>query len=299
MNSFETRITADGSKTFYSPEFGETFHTKYGAKSEAEITYIQGCKIPEKIKVKNHLRILDVCYGLGYNTAAALDYVFREKPQCYLEIVALELDENVPIQALKNNLLSEWSSEIRDILEQLIKEKQVITPNFKLTLIIGDARETISTLVKENWQGDAIFFDPFSPPKCPQLWTVEFFSKVAQCLDSEGILATYSCSAAVRTALQLAGLKLGANFCVGRRSPGTLASYTEKKLPPLSEMELEHLQTRASIPFRDLSLRDTAEIIKKRRENEQLLSNLEPTSKWKKRWFSPQNLRKLTDDNKC
>ena len=148
MTSFETRITADGSKTFYSPEFGETFHTKYGAKSEAEITYIQGCKIPEKIKNQTHLRILDVCYGLGYNTASALDYVFRENPQCYLEIVALELDENVPIQALKNNLLSEWSSDVSNILTQFIKEKQVITPNFKLTLKIGDAREIITALVK-------------------------------------------------------------------------------------------------------------------------------------------------------
>lgn len=296
MTSLETRITADGSKTFYSPEFGETFHTKYGAKSEAEITYIQGCRIPEKIKGKNHLRILDICYGLGYNTAAAVDYIFREKPQCYLEIVALELDENVPIQALENNLLSEWSLEIKDILTQLVKQKQVITPNFKLTLIIGDARETINTLVKENWRGDAIFLDPFSPPKCPQLWTVEFLGKVAQCLDIEGILATYSCSAAVRSALQLAGLKLGANFCVGRRSPGTLASYTEEKLPPLSQMELEHLQTRASIPFRDLSLRDSAENIKQRREKEQLLSDLESTSKWKKRWFTSSNLRELTDD---
>lgn len=296
MTSLETRITADGSKTFYSPEFGETFHTKYGAKSEAEITYIQGCRIPEKIKGKNHLRILDICYGLGYNTAAAVDYIFREKPQCYLEIVALELDENVPIQALENNLLSEWSLEIKDILTQLVKQKQVITPNFKLTLIIGDARETINTLVKGNWRGDAIFLDPFSPPKCPQLWTVEFLGKVAQCLDIEGILATYSCSAAVRSALQLAGLKLGANFCVGRRSPGTLASYTEEKLPPLSQMELEHLQTRASIPFRDLSLRDSAENIKQRREKEQLLSELESTSKWKKRWFTSSNLRELTDD---
>lgn len=296
MKSFETRLTADGSKTFYSPEFGETFHTKYGAKSEAEITYIQGCQIPEKIKLKNHLRILDICYGLGYNSAAALDYVLRENPQCYLEIVALELDENVPIQALQKGLLNEWSAKIIAILEQLIREKQVITPNFKLTLQIGDARETIIPLVNQHWRGDAIFLDPFSPPKCPQLWTVEFLAKVAECLEPDGVLATYSCSAAVRTALQLAGLKLGANFCVGRRSPGTLASYNGEKLPPLSEMELEHLQTKASIPFRDSSLRDSAENIKKRREKEQLLSNLEATSKWKKRWFQPQNLRKLTDD---
>ncbi|AFZ54039.1 tRNA (5-methylaminomethyl-2-thiouridine)(34)-methyltransferase MnmD [Cyanobacterium aponinum] len=297
MTSFETRITEDGSKTFYSSEFGETFHTKYGAKTEAEITYIKGCQIPEKIKYQNHLRILDICFGLGYNTAAAIDYILKENPQCFIEIIGLELDENVPIQALNNNLLNDWQPTIVDILQELIINKQVISPNFKLSLLIGDARDAIASLVEQNWQGDAIFLDPFSPPKCPQLWTVEFLSLVAKCLNQEGILATYSCSAAVRTALQLAGLKLGANFCIGRRSPGTLASYNERILPPLSLMELEHLQTRASIPFRDLSLRDTAEIIKKRREKEQLLSNLESTSKWKKRWFNPKKLRKLTDDN--
>lgn len=283
--SLETRITEDGSKTFFSPEFGETFHSKYGAKKEAEITYIQGCQIPEKIKNKNKIKILDICFGLGYNTCALLDYVLKFKPECFIEIYCLELDEKVPNQSLQEGLFDYWSSDIVSILTQLIKEKKVITSQLKLHLLMGDARETIVQPIEQNFKADAIFLDPFSPPKCPQLWTVEFLALVAKCLDDDGIIATYSCSAAVRQALLLAGLYLGRNFCVGRRSPGTLASYNQSNLPPLSVMEWEHLQTNASIPFRDPNLSDNPDIIKKRREKEQSESGLEASSQWKKRWF--------------
>lgn len=290
MNIFDKIITADGSKTFYSSEFGETFHSKYGAKSEAEITYLQGCQIERKIKQKNSLKILDICYGLGYNTATLLDFILKNNSQCSIvqrccaiELIALELDETVPKQALENNLLENWSSETREILEELLREKQINLPSIKMQLLIGDARETLAKLVPKNFQADAVFLDPFSPPKCPQLWTVEFLTLVANSLDDEGIIATYSCSAGVRKAFQLAGLTIGNNFSVGRRSPGTVATKGKQPLSPLSAMELEHLQTRAAIPYRDPLLQGTKEIIKLRREEEQAISDLESTSQWKKR----------------
>lgn len=293
MSNFDKIITADGSETFYSSEFKETFHTKYGAKTEAEITYIQGCQIADKIKQKNSIKILDICYGLGYNTATVLDFILKNNHQCSIvkrhcsiELIALELDETVPKQALENNLLEYWSSETREILKQLLREKELNLPLIKMQLFIGDARETLAKLVPKNFQADAVFLDPFSPPKCPQLWTVEFLTLVANSLHDEGIIATYSCSAGVRKAFQLAGLTIGNNLSVGRRSPGTVATKGKQPLSPLSPMELEHLQTRAAIPYRDPSLKDTKEIIKLRREEEQCISDLEITSQWKKRWFS-------------
>lgn len=285
MNLFTSQLTADGSKTFYSPEFDENFHSKYGAKTEAEITYIQGCRLPDKIRQQKQVKIIDICYGLGYNTAAAIDCLYQENPQCKLEIIALELDEIVPYQALEQGLLDNWSMEIKDLLTKLVKKKQVETSSIKLKLLIGDARQTIQQLITTNFSADAIFLDPFSPPKCPQMWTVDFLSLVAKCLKPQGIIATYSCSAAVRTALKLAGLTLGVNYSVGRRSPGTIATYDFTPWPDLLPVDLEHLQTRASVPFRDPQLKDSGEIIEHRREAEQRLSRLEATSQWKKRWF--------------
>jgi tRNA U34 5-methylaminomethyl-2-thiouridine-forming methyltransferase MnmC len=285
MNSFVSQLTADGSQTFYSPEFEENFHSKHGAKTEAEIIYLQGSRLLEKIKQQPTIKIIDICYGLGYNSAAAIDLITQLNYPCCLEIIALELDETVPRQALENNLLTPWSMETRNLLRQLIEQKEVNQPSIKLKLLIGDARQTIQEVMQQNFIADAIFLDPFSPPKCPQLWTVEFLSLVAKCLHSQGIIATYSCSAAVRKALQLGGLTIGTNFSVGRRSPGTIATYDYSPFPPLSQIDREHLQTRASVPFRDPQLQDSAEIIKKRRNEEQCLSILESTSQWKKRWF--------------
>ena len=73
-------------------------------------------------------------------------------------------------------------------------------------LLIGDARSLILQVHKSGFQADAIFLDPFSPPQCPQLWTLEFIQKVSECLHENGLMATYSCAAAVRTALLTAGL---------------------------------------------------------------------------------------------
>lgn len=286
MNFFRTEKTEDGSLTFYSPEFEETFHSKFGAKKEAEIIYIQGCQLPKKAQTQSSLKILDICYGLGYNTAEALASIWSVNPHCQIEIIALEIDERVPFQALNDQLLQLWQQPIIDLLTQLAIDKYISTDNLQAKLLIEDARITIQKLASQNFQADAIFLDPFSPPKCPQLWTVEFLHLVAQCLHPQGRIATYSCSAAIRNALKLAGLYLGQNQPVGKRSPGTIASFINSQLIPLSLLEQEHLNTRASIPYRDYSLQDIASMIIQRRENEQTLSNLETTSQWKKRWFS-------------
>ena len=158
--------------------------------------------------------------------------------------------------------------------------------NLDAHLLIGDARQQIQTLVEQAFQADVIFLDPFSPPRCPQLWTVEFLNLVAQCLHPQGVLVTYSCAAAVRTALKLAGLQIGSLAVPGRRWPSTLASRTDTNLPPLSQQELEHLATRAAVPYRDPSLLDDAETIQRRRSQEQAESSLQSTGAWRRRWLA-------------
>lgn len=285
-NKLTPKITDDGSYTFFSDEFEELFHSHSGAKQEAQYKFIEPCQIKEKITIKNTIKILDVCYGLGYNTATCLETIWAINPNIKIELFALENDINVPLQAIDENLLNNFSPSVIDVLTSLANNYKIETKIFKGQLLQGDARQTIQTVINQNFQADAIFLDPFSPPKCPQLWTVEFIKLVSQCLGKEGYLATYSCAASVRTALQLTGLKIGATRSIGRRSPGTLANWNSNNLSPLSQQETEHLQTRAAIPYRDPTLKDTAQSIKKRRQKEQDCSSLEPSSHWKKRWFN-------------
>jgi tRNA U34 5-methylaminomethyl-2-thiouridine-forming methyltransferase MnmC len=280
---FSPYITDDGSYTFFSEEFGQTFHSKYGAKEESIFKYAIPTLLAEKAD-RGHLRILDICYGLGYNSAAALATIWRSNPDCTVEIIALELDRTVPISAIEHNLLSDWEEPIPELLARLVRAEIIELDRFKAQLILGDARQTISEPIDREFKADAIFLDPFSPVACPQLWTVEFIDRVAKCCASDGIIATYSCASAVRTAMVEAGLCVGDSTPVGRKSPGTIASFNAAQLTPLSPQELEHLQTRAAIPYRDPNLSDSMAKIIIRRELEQDDCGLETTSQWKKRW---------------
>jgi tRNA U34 5-methylaminomethyl-2-thiouridine-forming methyltransferase MnmC len=280
---FDPCLTDDGSYTFFSEQFGQTFHSKYGAKEESIFKYAIPTLLAEKASL-GHLRILDICYGLGYNSAAALATIWRSNPNCTIEIIALELDRSVPVSAIEHHLLNDWEEPIPQLLTRLGRAELIETAKLKAQLIFGDARQTIDRVIDRSFQADAIFLDPFSPTACPQLWTVEFIDRVAKCCAADGIIATYSCAAAVRAALVSARLFVGDSTPVGRKSPGTIASFTSSQLTPLSQQELEHLQTRAAIPYRDPSLADSMAKIIIRRELEQDECGLETTSQWKKRW---------------
>ncbi|MFM2311745.1 MAG: hypothetical protein RLZZ04_1021 [Cyanobacteriota bacterium] len=282
---FTPQLTEDGSYTFFSQEFQETFHSSFGAKQEAEVRYIEPCQLQQLATRQSSIRILDVCYGLGYNSAAALEAIWSVNPRCQVELIALEIAADVPRQAIQHNLLGQWQFSVANMLAELANKSKVSQDLFSAQLLLGDARQTITSLVQQNWQADAIFLDPFSPPKCPQLWTVEFVNLLSQCLGPQGRLATYSASAAVRTALLTAGLNIGSITGAGRKSPGTIAAFKYKNLPPLSLMEQEHLQTRAAIPYRDRSLENSPEEIIARRQQEQQKSDCEATSQWRKRWL--------------
>ncbi|GAB1543304.1 MnmC family methyltransferase [Scytonema sp. NUACC21] len=297
LDNFIPESTADGSFTFFSKEFGELFHSHYGARQESFFKYSVPTRLATAAK-KSKLRLLDVCYGLGYNTAAALQTIWEVNPNCYVEVIGLELNPAVSQAAITHQLYNSWDYKYSQILAQLAFEHQVLQDRIQANLLVGDARSTIQLVHKSNFKADAIFLDPFSPPHCPQLWTIEFIQQLALCLDLNGLLATYSCAAAVRTAFLSAGLQIGSTAPIGRRAPGTVATHARREEDgeinfyshPLSQAEKEHLLTRAAIPYRDPQLNDSAEIILRRRQQEQQASSLEPTSVWRKRWISRSQL---------
>jgi tRNA U34 5-methylaminomethyl-2-thiouridine-forming methyltransferase MnmC len=282
------QLTEDGSFTFFSEEFNETFHSRQGAKREAFLKFAQATDLVMRSH-QSHLRLMDICYGLGYNTAAALETIWATNPECQVEVYGLELDETVPQAAIAPDLVKNWSPKVQEVLRAIADHHQCTLPHLNAKLLIGDARQTIQPLVQSGFQADAIFFDPFSPRRCPQLWTIEFFQQVAKCLAPEGKLATYSRSAAGRSALLATGLSIGTIPIQEKQrshewSQGTVAAFDAKQLPALSPMEQEHLQTRAAIPYRDPHLSDLAGEILDRHQQEQQASARESTSSWRRRW---------------
>jgi len=287
MDTLSLFPTEDGSVTFWSETFQETFHSSHGAKHEAEAKFVIPAKIAEKAQTQTKINILDVCYGLGYNSAAAIDCISdlkqsNQTPIANLHIMALENNLEVPQKAIATGLVNIWQPAIAQVLTTAATTTQIVeTEDLKLQLLIGDARQTISQ-VPQKW-ADAIFLDPFSPPHCPQLWTVEFIQLLANSLKPDGYLVTYSSSAAVRTAMLMAGLQIGAIAPIGRKSPSTIAAFAPTALPPISDTEAAFLKTRAAIPYRDRTLQSTASEIIERRKSEQNQSELPASSSLRKK----------------
>ena len=260
MPKFERYPTDDGSDTFFSTEFGQTFHSKYGAIEES----IEKFSVPTLLAQKasqGHLRLLDVCYGLGYNTAAALSTIWNSNPNCIVEIIALELDQTVALNAIEQQIFDNWVAPIPTLLDELAQTQVINTDRLTAKLLFGDARLTIDRVLELNFQADAIFLDPFSPRVCPQLWTIEFIDKLAHCCAKDGRIATYSCAVAVRVAMVAAGLEVADTISERRKKPGSIAGFNLTELPPFSQQELEHFQTCAAIPYRDPTCADSIEQI--------------------------------------
>ena len=59
--------TKDNSFTFFNEEFQEHYHSISGALEEANKKFI------EPLELKDGMTILDICFGLGYNTLAAIE----------------------------------------------------------------------------------------------------------------------------------------------------------------------------------------------------------------------------------
>ncbi len=285
-------LTKDGSYSLKSVFFQENFHSLLGALEETKLKFTAPSNL-QRFKGKS-LNVLDICFGLGYNSASLLNELIKHKS--YLNLYALEIDKKPLEYSLRNeSYLKLWAPKVKTIFESLYRRDYFEDQFFKCSLLWGDAREKIN-IIPSSIKFDLIYLDGFSPQKCPQLWTIEFLSKVTEKLNSQGYLITYSSSAAVRKTLRNLGLEI---FTIKPRfnnrtfwSQGTVAisKFDENKLKSnsnfekLSLMEEEHLLTKASIPYRDKDLNSTKEDIIKNRLDEQLLSNLLSTNKWREKW---------------
>jgi tRNA U34 5-methylaminomethyl-2-thiouridine-forming methyltransferase MnmC len=215
-------ITKDSSITFYSEEYNETYHSITGAVEEAFKKFAEPAL--EAVKGKNKISILDVCFGLGYNSAAAIDKVLEHNIRCDITIVGLEKDKKILEQINNLEPLIMSYHVIKDMVEN---DYQYDRDGVKISLLVGDALKTIKQAAKEVKKSevkfDIIFLDPFSPKKNPELWTEAFFKELRRLINKDGVLTTYSCAGIVRRNLKAAGFTVKDGPCVGRRSPSTIA----------------------------------------------------------------------------
>lgn len=67
-------FTNDGSTGLFSPDADDIYHSTYGALSEAYEKFILPANLDLYFQNKKDIKILDICFGIGYNTKSFLNY---------------------------------------------------------------------------------------------------------------------------------------------------------------------------------------------------------------------------------
>ena len=75
MRDYEPYFTEDGSIGLYSYAEKDVFHSKFGALTEAWEKFV----LPANLDIYDfeNLKVLDVCYGIGYNTKALMSFLIN------------------------------------------------------------------------------------------------------------------------------------------------------------------------------------------------------------------------------
>lgn len=87
--------TNDGSTGLYNSDVDDIYHSVYGAKEEAEEKFIKPLCFEKNFLDKKQIKVLDICYGIGYNTKAFLKKIIQTKYNGEVYIDALEYDKNL------------------------------------------------------------------------------------------------------------------------------------------------------------------------------------------------------------
>lgn len=225
----ERLITDDGSATYRHPKLDEPYHTKSGAIVEALEKHARALKVWER---QNPV-IFDVCSGLSYSAACALEEIRKHANNSLVTIYLFENDRAILEKNLElpDELLYEQDGNaarvtcyhhlkkaIRGYLER--NENIYESENLCIVLLFGDFRSTIEEVGEK---ADYIFYAPFSPKFTPDMWTVDVFRTLFDHASLGCKLSTYSYARKTREALAKAGFIIEDGPVLGRRSPSLIA----------------------------------------------------------------------------
>ena len=202
--SYEIVKTKDGSNTLFSKEYNQHYHNPDdGAINESMSKHV----LPA-FQFKNNqkeLNILDICFGLGYNTFSTLLYMKQNNLDIKLNIYSPELDEKL-IKSLKEFKYPKEFDYMKEIINKISKEFYYEDKNLKIEIGIGDARKYIKKFKNDFF--DIIYQDAFSSEVNIALWTKEYFDDIYRISKQDSIMTTYAIATPIRLSMYEANFKI-------------------------------------------------------------------------------------------
>lgn len=248
---FELVTLKSGIKSLRLIDNNETFHPVVGPLVEANSLHVNQQNLVQRCAKPGKFVIWDVGLGAAANALAAIQAL----KGCAASVEMHSFDATTaPLSfALTHAQELEYLVPYYDTARQLLKNGCVqVFENLIWHLHLGDFRQQMQR--QEIPAPQAIFYDPYSPAKNIEMWTLEHFSQLRQRLHGAApfLLTNYTRSTVVRVTLLMAGFFVGVGTGVGEKEETTVASNDLKSIEkPLTKQWFERIKiSHSSAPLR-------------------------------------------------
>ena len=215
---------------------GETFHPKVGPETEARCVYFRPMRIEQRLKESPG----SFCaWDIGLGGAGNAINLIREHHHIEAELELHSFDTTLEplIFALNQVALLDYMKGFESFVEHLIQDGVARfrwgSLNVYWRVHLGDLRKGYPDISVFKKYPEAVLYDPYSPGKNPELWSLRAFECLRKCLCEPCNLATYSRSTSVRVAMLCAGFFVGKGGGVGQKEETTVAATHPALIEPL------------------------------------------------------------------
>ena len=221
--------------TPFAPAFGDVYHARAGALTQAQHVFLNGNGLPERWRCRERFVVLETGFGLGNNFLATWQ-AWREDPARCGRLVFMSVEKH-PLRR-EDLRRAHAASPLPDLASQLVEAWPPLTPNLhtldfeggrvRLLLALGDVADWLPELTA---QVDALFLDGFAPYRNPQMWDRRVLKALGRLAAPDATAATWSAAREVRDGLAEAGFTVQKAPGFGGKAEMTVARYAPAFVP--------------------------------------------------------------------
>ena len=194
-----------------APDFGDVYHARIGARTQAQQVFLAGNGLPARWAGCADFTIAETGFGLGHNFLATWQ-AWRDDPARPRRLHMVSIEAHPPRRDDLQRAHAGGSSPA--LAQQLVDAWPPLVPGLhrldfdggavRLLLAFGPVRALLPELV---FTADAFFLDGFAPARNPEMWAPEVLKALGRRAAPGATAATWSVARSLRDGLTAAGFQ--------------------------------------------------------------------------------------------
>lgn len=215
-----------------STEYGDVYHPRAGALTQAQHVFIGGNGLPARWHGRERFVVLETGFGLGNNFLATWQAWRNDVQRCErLVFVSIErhplrrehlqaAHQGSPLAELAGQLVDAWPPLTHNLHRLAFEHGRI-----RLLLALGDVQDWLPEL---RASVDAFYLDGFAPARNPAMWDRRVCRALGRLAAPDATLATWSAASALRADLRSAGFEVRLGAGTGGKRDITLATFAPR-----------------------------------------------------------------------